>query len=50
MAGAADFFPPFSFCAAIISCLLRSASSRAYDPRQPHLHLHLHHVPHQLSP
>merc|ERR1719147_595831 len=30
MAGAADFFPPFSFCAAIISCLLRSASSRAF--------------------
>merc|ERR1719419_1404747 len=30
MAGAADFLPPFSFCAAIISCLLRSASSRAF--------------------
>merc|ERR1719508_159675 len=30
MAGACDFLPPFSFCAAIISCLLRSASSRAF--------------------
>merc|ERR1719186_1627165 len=30
MAGAWDFLPPFSFCAAIISCLLRSASSRAF--------------------
>merc|ERR1719245_913665 len=30
MAGACDFFPPFSFWAAIISCLLRSASSSAF--------------------
>merc|ERR1719425_119199 len=30
MAGACDFLPPFSFWAAIISCLLRSASSSAF--------------------
>merc|ERR1719317_832040 len=30
MAGAWDFLPPFSFWAAIISCLLRSASSSAF--------------------
>merc|ERR1719317_1408253 len=30
MAGAWDFLPPFSFWAAVISCLLRSASSSAF--------------------